>query len=103
MDVVDGGFQVWTGAYVSSADRIAVIGCVPLGYPTICVQWWKGKQMISDEVFPVIYTMDSADYWCILSVKGVAKLKYKFSISLGKVILQASLCIIIIHSTLPCR
>ena len=39
MDVVDGGFQVWTGAYVSSADRIAVIGCVPMGYPTICVQW----------------------------------------------------------------
>ena len=31
----------------------------------------------------VTNVMESADCWCILSVKRVAKLKYKFSITLG--------------------
>ena len=72
---------MWTGAYVSGQDRVAMMACVPQGYPGISIQWLKGDELLHSEVYPVIYVTQSSVYYCIVS--GKTRLKYTFTIDLG--------------------
>lgn len=73
------GFQVWSGGYVSCEDKVALMACVPVGYPEVSVQWFRGDVCLVGEEFPVIYVTKSFQYYCVLS----ATLKYQFIINLG--------------------
>ena len=80
--VTDGKFEVWSGGCVSATDKVAVLGCVAVGYPVITTQWWSGCSKLVSESFPVTYVTESGVYSCFLEWQGM-KLEFTFTVNLG--------------------